>query len=115
LIDICAITDKVLANNLAGSWKRSIGMALQISIGGMGGAIGSNIYLSKEAPHYWTGYGVSLSVIAMAFFAAIFLRWKLNRINKKRDAMSLEEIHSKYTEQELKEMGDGSPLFRYIL
>ncbi|KFY04914.1 hypothetical protein O988_00414 [Pseudogymnoascus sp. VKM F-3808] len=103
------------ANNLAGSWKRSIGMALQISIGGMGGAIGSNIYLSKEAPHYWTGYGVSLSVIAMAFFAAIFLRWKLNRINKKRDAMSLEEIHSKYTEQELKEMGDGSPLFRYIL
>ncbi|KFY96776.1 hypothetical protein V498_02474, partial [Pseudogymnoascus sp. VKM F-4517 (FW-2822)] len=103
------------ANNLAGSWKRSIGMALQISIGGMGGAIGSNIYLSKEAPHYWTGYGVSLGVISMAFFAAIFLRWKLNKINKERDAMSLEEIHSKYTEQELKEMGDRSPLFRYIL
>lgn len=90
-------------------------MALQISIGGLGGAIGSNIYLSKEAPHYWTGYGVSLAVIAMAFFAAIFLRWKLNKINKERDAMSLEEIHSKYTEQELKEMGDRSPLFRYIL
>ncbi|OBT87291.1 hypothetical protein VE02_02978 [Pseudogymnoascus sp. 03VT05] len=103
------------ANNLAGSWKRSIGMALQISIGGMGGAVGSNIYLSKEAPHYWTGYGVSLAVIAMAFFAAIFLRWKLNKINKEREAMSLEEIHSKYTEQELKEMGDRSPLFRYIL
>lgn len=27
------------ANNLAGSWKRSIGMALQITIGNLGGAV----------------------------------------------------------------------------
>lgn len=110
-----AVTNHVLANNLAGSWKRSIGMALQISIGGMGGAVGSNIYLTKESPHYWTGYGVSLGVIVLALLAAIFLRWKLNKINNERDAMSLEEIHSKYSEDELREMGDLSPLFRYIL
>ncbi|KAK2803782.1 hypothetical protein FQN51_003012 [Onygenales sp. PD_10] len=97
------------ANNLAGSWKRSIGVALQISIGGLGGAVGSNIFLSKEAPHYWTGYGVSLGGNILGLFAAVFLRWKLNKANKEREAMSLDEIHEKYTDEELREMGDRTP------
>ncbi|OAL53127.1 MFS general substrate transporter [Pyrenochaeta sp. DS3sAY3a] len=103
------------ANNLAGSWKRSVGMALQISIGNLGGAIGSNIYLAKEAPHYWTGYGFSLGIIVVAICAAFFLRWNLDRLNKQREKMTHEEIMEKYTEQELLEMGDKSPLFRYTL
>lgn len=90
-------------------------MALQISIGNLGGAIGSNIYLAKEAPHYWTGYGFSLGVIVVAICAAFFLRWNLDRLNKQREKMTREEIMEKYTEQELLEMGDKSPLFRYTL
>lgn len=42
------------ANNLAGSWKRSCGMALQITVGNLGGAAGSNIYMKREAPKYCT-------------------------------------------------------------
>jgi len=34
-----------VGNNLAPTWKRSVGMALLISIGNLGGAIGSNIFL----------------------------------------------------------------------
>lgn len=37
----------------------------------------------------------------------------LKRINAKRQSISLEEIRDKYTEEELSEMGDRSPLFRY--
>lgn len=37
----------------------------------------------------------------------------LRRINKKRDAISPDEIYAKYTPEELSEMGDRSPLFRY--
>lgn len=103
------------ANNLAGSWKRSVGMALQISIGNLGGAIGSNIYLAREAPHYWTGYGVSLTIIVVGIFTAAFLRFKLDRENKRREKMTMEEITAKYTEQELMELGDKSPLFKYTL
>jgi hypothetical protein len=106
---------KPAANNLAGSWKRSVGMAIQISIGNLGGAIGSNIYLGKQAPHYWTGYGFSLGIIILALSAAIVLRLVLHRLNKQRDQMSPEEIRTKYTEQELLDMGDYSPLFRYTL
>lgn len=37
----------------------------------------------------------------------------LKRINAKRDTMDENEIRAKYTEEELAEMGDDSPLFRY--
>lgn len=90
-------------------------MAIQISIGNLGGAIGSNIYLAKEAPHYWTGYGFSLAIILTGLASAVILKVTLNRINKKRDSMSIEDIRAKYSEQELLDMGDYSPLFRYTL
>lgn len=37
----------------------------------------------------------------------------LKRINAKRAAMDESEIRARYTEEELSEMGDMSPLFRY--
>ena len=88
-------------------------MALMISVGNLGGAVGTNIYLAREAPDYWTGYGVSLGVVVLSLIAAIFLRWKLISINKKREALSVDEIYAKYSEQELINMGDNSPLFKY--
>src|SRR6478735_9392412 len=53
-----------IGNNLAPSFKRAIGMALLISIGNLGGAVGSNIFLQKQAPHYWLGYGFSLGIMS---------------------------------------------------
>lgn len=49
-----------IGNNLAPSWKRAVGMALLISVGNLGGAIGSNIFLSSQAPTYPLGYGLSV-------------------------------------------------------
>lgn len=40
------------ANNLEGSWKRAVGMAILISIGNLGGALGTNTYLEKQALEY---------------------------------------------------------------
>ena len=84
-----------------------------ISVGNLGGVAGTNIYLTREAPYYWTGYGVSLGVIFASTSAAVFLRWRLKTINKQRDILSLEDIYERYSEQELLDMGDESPLFRY--
>lgn len=86
-----------------------------IAVGNLGGAAGTNIYLAKEAPHYWTGYGTSLGVITLSLIASIFLRFKFKKINEERDAMSLDEIHAKYTEEELMDLGDDSPFFRYTI
>lgn len=43
------------------------------------------------------------------------MRFMLARINKQRDRFTEEEIRAKYTDEELTEMGDMSPLFRYPL
>lgn len=73
------------------------------------------IYLAREAPFYWTGYGVSLGIVVLSLIAAIFLRFRLKSINAERDAMGMDEINAKYSEQELLDMGDDSPLFRYTI
>lgn len=103
------------ANNLAGPCKRAIGIGFQLTLGNLGGAVGSNIYLQREAPYYWVGYGFSLAIIVAAVVSAVFLRLALSRINQKRDQMSREEVFARYTRAELSEMGGQSPLFRYTL
>ncbi|KIW83497.1 hypothetical protein Z517_02742 [Fonsecaea pedrosoi CBS 271.37] len=104
-----------VANNLAPSSKRAVGMALLLSIGNMGGIVGSNIFLSNQAPHYWTGYGVIMGIDCLAVVACLILRFSYKRINAERDRMSEEEIRARYTDDELLKMGDKSPFYRYTL
>lgn len=49
-----------------------------------------------------------------AIAAAIVLRFAYVGINKRRDKKDPAEIREKYTEQELLDMGDKSPLYRYV-
>lgn len=105
-----------VANIFEGEVKRGIAISLVPTIGQFGGIIGSNIYLTKERPYYKTGFGVSLGFVVIAGFSfALILRFALKRVNDNRDKMSLEEIRAKYTEEELIEMGDKSPLYRVCL
>lgn len=78
--------------------------------------MGSNIFLGGEAPTYNTGFGICLAMLVLfgMVWPAIY-RIMLKRINDRRDAMSREEIMSTYTEEQLADMGDLSPLFRYAL
>ncbi|KAL7894418.1 major facilitator superfamily domain-containing protein [Trichoderma sp. TUCIM 5745] len=104
-----------VANNLAPSSKRAVGMAHLICMGNLGGIAGSNIFLAKEAPHYWTGYGFILGIDCLGFITCLTLRYVLMRINKKRDEMTEEDIREKYGNVDLLELGDRSPYFRYTL
>ncbi|KAM0257548.1 hypothetical protein ACHAPA_011673 [Fusarium lateritium] len=103
-----------IGNNLAPSFKRAIGMALLISIGNLGGAVGSNIYLQAQAPHYWLGYGFALGIMSLAVISTIALHFATQRINKRRAMISEDEVRAKYTHAQLKAMGDRSPLFKYV-
>ncbi|EXJ82987.1 hypothetical protein A1O3_06804 [Capronia epimyces CBS 606.96] len=104
-----------VGNNLAPTWKRAIGMALLISLGNLGGAIGSNIFLANQAPHYWLGYGIATGIVAAAIASTLVLRVAYGLLNKKRDLLDEEEVKAQYTEDELLDLGDKSPLYRYVV
>lgn len=103
-----------VANNLAPSWRKSIGIAFVCCLANLGGSIGSNIYLEEEKPRYWLGFGFSLGVLLAAICAAVLLKISLTRINRKRDRMDTAQIKQTWTEEELLAMGDESPLYRYV-
>jgi hypothetical protein len=95
-------------------------MALLISVGNMGAIIGSNVYIAREAPKYHTGFGVCLAFVSIGIVMALILRFAYARENKKRDDLvaSLggeQGVLQKYSEQELLDLGDLSPFFRYTL
>lgn len=102
-----------VSNIFEGEVKRGIAISIVPTIGQFGGVVGSNIYLTKEKPFYHTGFGVSIAVVFFCgLVTTLSLRVALARINKNRDKIPIEEIRAKYSEEELTEMGDKSPLYR---
>ncbi|KAI9056478.1 MFS general substrate transporter [Trametes sanguinea] len=106
-----------LGNNLAGHYKRGVGMALHIGIGNFAGAIASNIYRSQDAPRYILGHGIELMFVGIGFITVPLTVLAYKRINARRDAL-VREANEKgvvYTPAELRRMGDRAPDFRYTL
>ncbi|KAH9919548.1 major facilitator superfamily domain-containing protein [Fomitopsis serialis] len=106
-----------LGNNLAGQYKRGVGMALHIGIGNFGGAIASNIYLSKDAPRYVLGHALELMFVGIGFIFLPITVLAYKRANALRDKQQqeMEEKGIKYSVEELRRLGDRAPDFRYTL
>ena len=101
---------------MAGDSKRSMGIALNIALGNLGGILGSYMFLdSEKSDGYPTGFGIGLAFAGMTLISTLVLEWSYWRLNKQRDAMDEDEVRAKYTEEQLARMGDKSPLFRYKL
>ncbi|KAI0325823.1 MFS general substrate transporter [Cubamyces sp. BRFM 1775] len=106
-----------LGNNLAGHYKRGVGMALHIGIGNFGGAIASNIYRTQDAPRYILGHGIELMFVGIGFITVPIAVIAYKRINARRDALMREanEKGERLSPEELRRMGDRAPDFRYTL
>ncbi|KAK0613983.1 major facilitator superfamily domain-containing protein [Immersiella caudata] len=103
-----------LSNNLAGSYKRSAGMAIQIGIGNLGGAMASNFYRARDSPRYILGHGLELGFISAGIVASFILLGSYAMINKKRRRLTNDETSTKYTNEELSRKGDKAVTFRYM-
>lgn len=102
------------AINLAGTMKRSVGIGAMIAFSQLGGIMGSNIYLAHESPQYPIGYGISIAMLGLfGIIWPVIYFFILKRINANRAKMPVEEVKAKYTDEQLADMGDESPLFRY--
>ena len=102
------------ANNIAPSSRRAVGIALMNCVGNIGGIIGSFMYIEKEKPKYYTGFGLSLAFGGVGLFVALFLEWSYKVGNAKKAKLA-DDARVRYTEDELFDMGDKSPLFKYVL
>ncbi|KAI2468774.1 MFS general substrate transporter [Annulohypoxylon bovei var. microspora] len=104
-----------LSNNLAGSYKRSAGMAIQIGVGNLGGAIASNFYRQKDSPRYILGHGLELGFISAGIIAALILVVAYAAINKAREKAIGQGVEAQYTPEELSTKGDRAVTFRYMI
>lgn len=97
--------------------KRAAAIGFLMLFGSVGGgSIGSNIYLSSEAPTYPLGFGFSVGATVLgAMLPATLHWWLLRRENRKRTLLDAQTIESMYTPIELADMGEDSPLFRFTL
>ncbi|RBR11649.1 uncharacterized protein FIESC28_08876 [Fusarium coffeatum] len=103
-----------LANNLSGSYKRSVGMAIQIGVGNLGGAMASNFYRQKDGPRYILGHALELGFIGGGIIAALILIFGYSRINKSRERRMAAGEHETISEEELSAKGDKAVTWRYM-
>ncbi|KAK6196939.1 HIR complex subunit [Pestalotiopsis sp. IQ-011] len=103
------------ANNIAPETRRVIAIAMNNCVGNTGGIVGSFMYIDSEKPKYHTGFGLGLALATTGLLMAFVLEWSYKRGNAQKAEMTEDQVRAKYTEAELMDMGDSSPLFRYVL
>lgn len=53
------------ANNIRGHWTRTFCSAILISMGGLGGIIGSLVFRSQDGPHYLPGIYACIMYVSL--------------------------------------------------
>ncbi|KAL7947804.1 major facilitator superfamily domain-containing protein [Trichoderma barbatum] len=103
-----------LCNNLSGSYKRSAGMAIQIGVGNLGGAMASNFYRQADGPRFILGHGLELGFICLGIIASFILIFSYHTVNKKRAQKLADGEAANFTPEELSALGDKAITFRYM-
>lgn len=70
---------------------------------------------AKDKPRYTRGHAVTLSMVALGTIIYGFLWWWYKRVNEQRQAGVMKEKHRNMREDELAELGDESPRYRYTI
>lgn len=103
-------------NNIGGSLKRSVGIAMHVGFGNLGGVMSSFIYRTQDKPHYRVGHGTLIGTLTMSTILSVFMTVYLRRENARRDREY--KAPSEYTEAEQlleREKGDNASFFRYTI
>lgn len=79
----------------------------------MSGPMGSNFYREEDAPQFILGHCLELMIVSCGIITTLTLRFCYKRINRKRERIMAAGID--LTDEELSDMGDRAPTFRYFL
>lgn len=74
-------------NNIGGSTKRAVGIAMHVGFGNLGGVLSAFSYRATDAPRYFSGHGLLIGTVTMSACFTIFMTLYLRRENKRRDEL----------------------------
>ncbi|KAH7407991.1 major facilitator superfamily domain-containing protein [Cadophora sp. MPI-SDFR-AT-0126] len=108
------------SNNIGGSLKRGVGIAMHVGSGNLGGILASYIYLPKDSPRFIQGHAILVALISMSLCLSLGIRFWLKAENARRDSWAVE--HNMRPEDMTREQkfaerhkGDNASFFRYTL
>lgn len=105
-------------NNIGGSTKRAVGIAMHVGFGNLGGSIAAFAYRKTDAPRYFSGHGLLLATTTMSFFLCAFMRTWLIKENARRDeeakakGLTLHDYTEEMKESE-REKGDSASVSNF--
>ncbi|RFU28757.1 hypothetical protein B7463_g7582, partial [Scytalidium lignicola] len=71
--------------NTAPHYKRATALAMNQTIGNIGGIFAGQIYIASQSPYYRTGHGVSLVGCGLAWCSTLLMWYILNKKNQIRE------------------------------
>ncbi|KAK2034842.1 major facilitator superfamily transporter [Colletotrichum zoysiae] len=104
-----------LPNNSPRYGKRTTASGMQLTIGNCSGVMSSFIYQAIDRPRYIRGHAVTLSMVGMATCLYGFMWFWYWRENKQREAGHIQSKHADLSDDEMAELGDDSPRYRYTI
>ncbi|KAI9458212.1 MFS general substrate transporter, partial [Lactarius psammicola] len=81
-----------VSNNVEGTYKRSVSLAMVISFGNLNGAVSSNVYRASDAPWYRFGHAMVLMYIAIGIVSSTTFYIFLRRENAARERGERDEV-----------------------
>ncbi|KAH4221103.1 hypothetical protein HBI06_161990 [Parastagonospora nodorum] len=104
-----------LPTNLPRYGKRTSATGLQLSIGNCAGIMSAFIYPSADRPRFIKGHAITMAMVAFAIICYAVLWFALGRINTRREKGEEDHLIAGMSDEEIAEMGDDSPRFRYTI
>ncbi|KAF1346408.1 high-affinity nicotinic acid transporter-like protein [Lizonia empirigonia] len=104
-----------LPTNLPRYGKRTSATGLQLSIGNCAGIMSSFLYPAKEGPRFIRGHAVTMAMVAFAIACFAILWAHLGLLNSRREKGEDDHLMAGKSEEDIAEMGDESPRFRYTI
>ncbi|KAF7562376.1 hypothetical protein G7046_g1737 [Stylonectria norvegica] len=95
--------------------KRTTANGMQLTWGNAAGIMSAFIYPKADAPRYIRGHAVTLSMVAVGTLLYGFLWYWYRKENQRRQAGEMKDEHRGLEADELKELGDESPHYRYTI
>ncbi|KAL6854856.1 hypothetical protein ACO1O0_005987 [Amphichorda felina] len=93
--------------------KRTVANGLQLTIGNSAGIPAPFLYKTRDAPRFVSGHAVSMALIAMSSVIYLLFWIYFRRQNQRKAEGKDDHKVQGMTEEEIEELGEHNPRFRY--